>query len=137
MLTDKERTQLRYLLKKAGCKHLIGQIPELTLRRHGAPKKGHDDFLLAGFELAVCLLKRDHGVSSRARALRMLARAAYLGEETAKTPEQFAARLGKKLSERGFAERDIRTLVPPGIDAEWLELTFDAAGDFLVRTKRR
>jgi hypothetical protein len=84
MLRDKERTQLRYLLKKAGCEHLVGQIPELTLRRHGAPKKGHDDFLLAGFELAVRLLKRDHGVSSRARALRMLARAAYLGEETAK-----------------------------------------------------
>jgi hypothetical protein len=88
--------------------------------------------MLTGFELAARIARRDLGIRSRTEALRRLSKPAYL-PDFAITPEQFAKRIGKKLAAEGFKDRDIRTLVPPGIDPDKVRLAFDDKGRFLLR----
>ncbi len=119
-LTAAEAKQLRYLLKKAGL-----EVPlDLSPRKRGRHERA-DDPMLAGLELFLRIAKRDCDGMSRKAALHRFFDGIYKRGKFGSSANAVVARFDRKLRERGFNKRDIKTLVPPGIDSSMIRIGFE------------
>jgi hypothetical protein len=124
-LTPDEWRRLVHLLNKLDRPDIIEQLERPPSQKGGNPEMTIDDLLLPYIELFVRIARRDRGMK-RTPALRWIADIFFFPGITATSREALVARLRKKLKERGFEERDIETLVRPGIHSTMLSL---GAGD--------
>jgi len=72
LLTPVERRQLRHLLRKGGCEHLIEAVPQLAKRVGGRPESLLDKYMLTGAEFAVRVIMRERHMT-RTDALQRVA----------------------------------------------------------------